>query len=110
MSNKSGAVDLDALRAVFEEAWDARTSYCPEEWDESQPSCGQCYVTARLVHHFLGGEIIRCFRPSRDVNHYWNRLPNGREIDLTADQFGCQGFDPPSELRDLGRVRAPIKL
>ena len=46
---------------------------------------GQCAVTALVVQDFLGGELIRAFVCGE--SHYWNRLPDGSELDLTADQF-----------------------
>jgi len=29
-----------------------------------------------------------------EERHYWNRLPNGQEVDLTSDQFGGDGCTP----------------
>ena len=46
---------------------------------------GQCAITALVVQDFFGGDLLR----GRIVGgtHYWNRLPNGQEVDLTAEQF-----------------------
>lgn len=38
----------------------------------------------------LGGDLIHGevhVNGAKVGNHYWNRLPDGTEIDLTADQF-----------------------
>ena len=66
-------------------AWRAETSFAPDEWTPSCPALGQCAVTALIVQDVFGGELLR----GRLVvgTHYWNRLPDGREIDLTSEQF-----------------------
>jgi DNA-binding helix-hairpin-helix protein with protein kinase domain len=44
-----------------------------------------------IVHDLLGGEVLlaQVLLPggSRQGVHYWNRLPNGYEVDLTVGQF-----------------------
>ena len=49
------------------------------------PAFGQCAVTALIVQDRLGGELMH--GATKSVSHYWNRLANGFEIDLTSDQF-----------------------
>jgi hypothetical protein len=48
-------------------------------------------VTALVLNDLLGGELllaeVRNPDGSRQGVHYWNRLPDGREIDLTHEQF-----------------------
>ena len=47
-------------------------------------------MTALVVQDLLGGALILAevhVDGVRDGNHYWNRLPDGTEVDLTADQF-----------------------
>jgi hypothetical protein len=46
---------------------------------------GDFAVTALIVQDHLGGKLIRA--EVEGVSHYWNRLPDGTEIDLTRDQF-----------------------
>lgn len=46
--------------------------------------------TALVVQDFLGGDLILGEVHVEGVkvgNHYWNWLPDGSEVDLTADQF-----------------------
>jgi len=51
----------------------------------------------------------------KGVNHYWNRLPDGREIDFTSDQHGGNGINKVeihlSGLKLVGKPRTfkPIK-
>ena len=56
------------------------------EWHKDVPSLNQCAVTVLVVQDYCGGDLMRCPLSDGD-SHYWNRLPNGDEIDLTFQQF-----------------------
>jgi hypothetical protein len=43
-------------------------------------------VTALVVQDLFGGLLLR--GTVDGVSHYWNRLDDGSEIDLTVEQFG----------------------
>ena len=62
-------------------------------WSPSNPSRGQCGVTALVLHDHLGGELLvaEVLRDdgSRQGWHTWNRLPDGTEVDLTREQFAA---------------------
>lgn len=78
---------ISRLTSAIRAAWSAETSASPS-WTPEQPSLGQCAVSALVVQDFLGGELIRAsLEAEGQTSHYWNRLPDGREIDLTRDQF-----------------------
>src|ERR1700723_2879045 len=77
------------LRESFRQAWNAETSVDPG-WSEANPSLGQCAVTSLIVQDLLGGELVRA--EVGEVSHYWNRLDDGVEVDLTRDQFAA--FSP----------------
>lgn len=86
--------DLRKMRKVLEQGWSEKTSFDGEGWRKSPyKSYGQCYVTARAVHHVLGWEILHKRSRKEDINHYWNRMPNGREVDFTSDQFEGDGMN-----------------
>lgn len=87
----SSTVCVKLLRKQFEQAWCRQTTYIAD-FDPEIPSTGQCYVTAMCVQDILGGELVE---GSVDgVHHFWNRI-NGKEYDLTSDQFkGGDGFHP----------------
>lgn len=77
-----------ALRA----SWGADT--CPPEyrdrWTAQNPAREQCGVTALVLNDLLGGELIRGevrVRGEWTDFHWWNRLGQGVEIDLTREQF-----------------------
>ena len=53
-------------------------------WDESNPSLGQCAITALIVNDYYGGKIMRCMASSG--SHYYNMIEN-ELVDLTVEQF-----------------------
>jgi hypothetical protein len=85
------------LRSYLRDVWRADTSLTPNDWSASNPAVGQCAVTALIVQDYFGGELLRgC---TEGGTHYWNRLPNGQEIDLTAEQFDAEPAISGVELR-----------
>lgn len=75
----------DHLLRGVRRAWSRRTSFQPDQWSADNPAFGQCAVTALAVQDLLGGDILRA--ETGGVSHFWNRLPDGTEIDLTEEQF-----------------------
>lgn len=73
------------LKELLESAWCSETSVSPNRWDKSNPSYGQCAVTAMLVNSIVGGTIRRMENIVTGV-HYYN-VVDGLIVDLTADQF-----------------------
>lgn len=73
---------LHSLIIALHRSWGVDTA---QEFDPTNPPKGQCAVTALIVQDEFGGDLLRCATP--DGSHYWNRLPDGTEIDLTAGQF-----------------------
>jgi hypothetical protein len=73
------------LKAAITKCWRRETSDDPRRWSHNNPAHGQCAVTALIVQDFFGGELL-----CASINltpHYWNLLPNRRELDLTREQF-----------------------
>lgn len=85
------------LRLRLRDAWRADTSITPSEWSRSNPAAGQCAITALIVQDFFGGDLLR--GRIEGGTHYWNRLPNGQEVDLTAEQFDTEPVISEVELR-----------
>jgi hypothetical protein len=86
-----------ALADAIRKCWRPETSYNAAEWSRSNPAAGQCAVTALIVQDFLGGKLLR--GQINGEEHYWNILPNRRQLDLTREQFanatmGC----PPADV------------
>jgi len=76
------ALTTEQLKPILRAAWGSDTCdpHDLEDWRPDNPARGQCGVTAL-------------------VDHYWNRLPDGRDIDFTADQFD------PAEVVSGGQVQ-----
>jgi hypothetical protein len=90
--------ELDLLEEALKSAWSPETSADPEHWTLDNPARGQCAVTALVVQDEFGGDLIRA--TVDDVSHYWNRLPDGAEIDLTRRQFREDATYGAGEVRD----------
>jgi len=88
---------MEELRCALINSWCKETAHKngQAKWKPNNPALGQCAVTALVVQDYFGGDIVYCMHKS----HYWNRLPDGTEIDLTRSQFAegtlfcCDGID-----------------
>lgn len=85
-------MDLETLAEALRASWGPDTC-APEDvpqWSASNPARGQCATTAVVVHDYLGGTLVRgevLVSGVRVDFHWWNRLPDGSEVDLTREQF-----------------------
>ncbi|MDO8667473.1 MAG: hypothetical protein Q7K35_00010 [bacterium] len=82
-------MNLSDFKKVLQKAWSRETSYCPDEWTDSNSSIGQCAVSALVVNDYFGGNIIwtEAVLPNGQiVSHYFNFI-DGKEVDLTRSQF-----------------------
>ncbi|MGY1653083.1 YunG family protein [Geodermatophilus sp. SYSU D01119] len=93
---------LDEVTAAVRAAWCRETCDPADlaDWTPVNPARGQCGPTALLVHDLFGGELLlaEVLHPdgSRQGVHWWNRLPDGREVDLTLEQFtATETVQPP---------------
>lgn len=62
-------------------SWSKLTS---SKWIVEKPECGQCSVTALVLHDLFGGEILKT-RVNGSL-HFYNRI-NGEICDFTRTQF-----------------------
>jgi len=102
MSNGEAMIaTLDDLRVALEQSWDKDTAY-PKARAEAEKgsSVAQCWATALVVQDYFGGEILMYHYGNGD-KHFWNCLPDGTEVDLTADQF-IGGVVPYPPLETMG--------
>jgi hypothetical protein len=84
---------LDEVTTAVRAAWCRET--CDDsdlaDWTPEVPARGQCGATALVLHDLLGGDLLlaEVLLPdgSRQGVHWWNRLPDGSEVDLTREQF-----------------------
>lgn len=80
---------LEKLEELLENCWTKETSVDPKNWNIFNPAWGQCAVTALVVQDFMGGQLLKAVIPTGkdQISHYWNLLPDGKEVDLTSKQF-----------------------
>ena len=97
---------LAEVEQAIRASWSAETSYASTEYLalSSHPARGQCGTTALVVHELLGG-VLLCASLSgpypEGAVHYWNRLPDGAEVDLTTGQL--QASETLGEARVIER-------
>lgn len=94
---------IDSTReAAIRPAWCAGTAAGDNHWTLTNPSAGHCDVTALIVREHVGGDLklAQVFRHGDlSEHHYWNILPDGTDLDLTADQFdGSETFGDATTL------------
>ena len=84
--------DLATLSDAIAASWSAET--CDpsdlEDWHAGNPSRGQCGVSALVLNDYLGGDLLLArvsVRRRRAQLPLLDRLPDGREVDLTRAQF-----------------------
>ena len=69
----------------------AGTSCYPEHYNPTKsPLDGHCGAVSSIVQKIFGGDIVT--GKIQEITHYWNRLPDGSEVDLTSCQFGGDGY------------------
>lgn len=84
---------LEAVILALRESW-GRDTCAPEDvaaWTHDNPARGQCATTALVLHDFFGGSLVMgevIVDGQRVDFHWWNRLPDGEQVDLTLEQFG----------------------
>jgi len=81
-------MSLNDLEKALQKSWTNQTA--AGKWTPECPSMNQCAVTALVVQDYMGGYLLRC-ECSDEQSHYWNALPDGREVDLTEAQFAYTG-------------------
>lgn len=85
------------LSRVIARSWSRETSYDPPGWSEFNSAWGQCAVSALVVQDLLGGELL--VGKVNGIEHFWNRLGDNREFDLTRHQFGhIKTFEGPTQV------------
>jgi hypothetical protein len=84
---------LEAVILALRESWGPDTC-APEDvadWTPDNPARGQSATTAMVIHDFFGGSLVtgEVFSAGERTDfHWWNRLHDGEQVDITLDQFG----------------------
>jgi len=66
----------------------------------SDPTYGQCSVTALIVNDLFGGTIRHIGQHGADFSHYFNEI-DGEYYDLTSNQFAAIGLKPEYEPNEI---------
>jgi ADP-ribose pyrophosphatase YjhB (NUDIX family) len=84
---------LTPLETAIRSNWSVWTADPVDQptWSSTNPAQGQCASTALVIQDMLGGQLlladVRHQDGSRQGVHFWNRLSDGMELDLTREQF-----------------------
>lgn len=100
-----------SLKTAISSAWSHETASDAESWSEGNPAAGHCDVSSLVLREHVGGDLrmAQVFRNGQlSEHHYWNRLPDGSDLDLTAAQFdGTETFGPATEMDAAFFAEAP---
>ena len=88
---------LKDLEIILKKSWSKETSYHSKKWTSKNPAFGQCAITSLIIQDFFDGKILETVIGG--VSHYWNKLPNGKEVDLTKTQFKKEIKIPKGKFR-----------
>lgn len=80
-------MNYQKFRKALAKSWAHDTAYYKDapNWTPTNPSLGQCAITALLFNEFFGGTIHSGVSDS-GIMHFWNKK-YGLKIDLTKQQF-----------------------
>jgi hypothetical protein len=82
------AFEPERVLAALEASWSSESSSL---WSRDNPACGQCNVTALVMHQCFGGDILKTAVGSEW--HFYNRVGE-RVFDFTSAQFATPiGYD-----------------
>lgn len=83
-------ISLKQLESAIKQSWGRYTCHYKFLWDDKElpDSAGHCRVVSLIVQDYFGGEIMHTnVKGNSRWDHYYNKLPSGKIIDITADQF-----------------------
>lgn len=66
---------------------------------------GYCGVVSMLVMNLYGGCLMTA--KIKGIQHYWNRLSDGRQVDITSCQFDGDGWTPLAKGRKVPDRQIP---
>ncbi len=66
-------------------AYSSETAHPSFPWSPENPTAGQCAITALLVYETYGYNIYEV--KVKRSRHFFNKTPEGKIVDLTAEQF-----------------------
>jgi ribosomal protein S18 acetylase RimI-like enzyme len=80
---------MEELKTAIRKSWGRTQARARMHGRPSNPSFGQCAVTALVVQDYFGGRLKRLevLNSAHTKSHYYNELPEGKKVDLTREQF-----------------------
>jgi len=84
LQKKRFDMSIELLKQVFRSCVSRETCYPFQgDWSPEVLMRGQSDVVALVLQDLLGGVILYCAH----FRHYWNQLPDGRQVDLTIEDL-----------------------
>ena len=74
--------------------------------ERPNPFKGMCYVASALLYELFDGEGMTLYR-KKDYSgqyHWWIKTDDGDTIDITAEQYECEGRKAPSSSYDGAEI------
>ncbi|MEW6617201.1 MAG: hypothetical protein AB1333_02155 [Patescibacteria group bacterium] len=86
------SISIQEFKEIVPLICDAETAWRSKKWKEDIPETENCDVVALLAQEIFGGTLrhanLSNISGFENVpSHFWNRLPDGTEIDFTIRQF-----------------------
>jgi len=106
----SEKINQKNLKSALLASWSEKTSWT-KNFDPENPSANQCRVTSAVVQKLLGGKVLYAVIKKRPfTSHFWNRLPNGKEIDFTLGQFSKSVIIPKGTIAPIKEVLSAPRI
>ncbi|MDO8520803.1 MAG: hypothetical protein Q7S52_01695 [bacterium] len=91
----TSTISVSEFQAILPTICDRETSASLNDfigWTIGNPLYAHCAVVSLVAQDLFGGELLRAsLKPFHEFahmgSHYWNRLPDGTEVDFTEQQF-----------------------
>jgi len=85
-------ISIEEFKNAIPLICDAETAWRSEEWKKDIPETENCDVVSLLAQEIFGGTLRHANLShipgfEKVTSHFWNRLPDGTEIDFTVRQF-----------------------
>jgi hypothetical protein len=69
------------------------------ERNASNPTFGHCHTASACLQKIFGSKNIKLYRGhDGEIYHWWAVDKDGKQIDLTADQYYSVGKNPPYDV------------
>ena len=103
-------MDKDDFLKIMRHIGARDTSAYPDGWTPKILCGGIVSVVSLLAQDVFGGELMRASLKDHSKyaylrSHFWNYLPDGKEVDFTADQYSDLSY---RDLEGVARSRVSV--